>query len=226
MAHIEKTIIEFRNVSFGFPEEKLVLREMSLSIKKGAFYLVQGPSGTGKSTFLRLINRLEEPLSGDIRFKNKRLTDYHPPHLRRSLLYIQQTPTAVDGSVRHNLLLPFSFKQHHRLPKPDGERIEALLRDVRLDGVKMNDHARALSVGQLQRLCLVRGLLLNPEVLLLDEPTSALDPESAHAVMTTLERINRTSHLTILAVTHKGAEAENMPCRYLHLKDGRIREDQ
>ena len=217
-------IIDFRGATFGFPGQTPLFTKLSLSIQKGAFYLVKGSSGAGKTTFLRLINRLEEPMSGEIRFKGKPVSAYPPPELRRSLLYIQQTPTMVDGSVEENLLLPFSFKNNLHLDRPHPKKLENLLRDVHLQGVGMNDHAMTLSVGQIQRLCLIRGLLLDPEVLLLDEPTSALDRESALAVTTLLERLNVESELTVLAVTHKTHGQRNVAPRCLEVKDGGIRE--
>ncbi len=220
----KETIIDFINLSFGFPNLPPLFEGVSLSFLKGAFYIIEGPSGVGKSTLLRLINRLEEPVSGEIRFKGRPLCDYPPPGLRRALLYIQQTPTAVDGSVEENLLLPFAFKQNHHLKKPRRRKMETLLNDVGLEEIHMGDHARTLSVGQLQRLCLVRGLLLNPEVLLLDEPTSALDRESALAVTALLEKLNLESHLTVIAVTHKMKRVKDVPCRHLYLRDGRIEE--
>jgi putative ABC transport system ATP-binding protein len=220
----DSMIINFSNVTFGFSEQPPLFRKLSLSIEKGAFYLVKGPSGAGKTTFLRLMNRLEEPTSGEIRFKGKPLDAFPPPVLRRSLLYIQQTPTMVDASVEENLLLPFSFKNNLHLERPHPGKLEDLLKDVHLQEVGMNDHAMTLSVGQIQRLCLVRGLLLDPDVLLLDEPTSALDRESALAVTTLLERLNVESGLTVLAATHKTYGRGNVAHRCLEVNDGRIRE--
>ena len=221
---ITNNIIDFRNVTFAFEGKTPLFRELSLSIHKGAFYLVKGPSGAGKTTFLRLINRLEEPVSGEIRFQDKPFDSYSPPVLRRSLLYIQQTPTVMDGSVAENLLLPFSFKNNSHLTQPGQEKLEALLREVHLKDVGLDDHAMNLSVGQIQRLCLVRGLLLSPEVLLLDEPTSALDRESAQAVMALIERLNVESGLTILIVTHRTYGQGRIKPRYLRIKEGRIEE--
>ena len=222
---MDKTnIIDFSGVTFGFPEQATLFTNLSLSIQKGAFYLIKGPSGAGKTTFLRLINRLEEPVSGIIRFKGKPLDAYPPPQLRHSLLLIQQTPTVVDGSVEENLLLPFSFKNNSHLKRPRREKIEHLLAEVHLQDVRMNDHAMTLSVGQIQRLCLVRGLLLSPEILLLDEPTSALDRESAFAVTTLLERLNVESGLTVLAVTHKKQDRGNVTYRGLEVHHGHVEE--
>ena len=217
-------ILDFKDVTFAFEGKTPLFRGLSLSIHKGAFYLLKGPSGAGKTTLLRLMNRLEEPISGEIRFQDKLFDSYSPPVLRRSLLYIQQTPTVMDGSVAENLLLPFSFKNNGHLTRPGQEKLGALLREVHLKDVGLDDHAMNLSVGQIQRLCLVRGLLLSPEILLLDEPTSALDRKSAQAVMTLIERLNVESGLTVLIVTHKTYGKGHIKPRHLRIEEGRIEE--
>jgi putative ABC transport system ATP-binding protein len=121
----------------------------------------------------------------------------------------------VDGSVIENLFLPFSFRINQHRAKPGRERIENLLKTVHLGEVALTDHAGTLSLGQMQRLCLIRGLLLEPDVLLLDEPTSALDGDSASAVTALLERLNLESHLTVLSATHHAHGGQHVPYRYL-----------
>ena len=215
-------VIEFRDVTFAFSPQPPLLRGLTLSIQKGAFYLIRGASGVGKSTFLRLFNRLEEPVSGEIRYRDKPLTAYRPPRLRRSVLYIQQTPAVVDGTVEENLLLPFTFKVNQHRQKPGPEKVKGLLDAVHLGDVALKDHAQTLSVGQLQRICLLRGILLDPDVLLLDEPTSALDNDSASAVTALLERLNLESHLTVLSATHNARGGRHVSYRYLEIRDGRV----
>jgi putative ABC transport system ATP-binding protein len=218
------SIIEFSRVSFSFSGGTSLFKELNLSIMAEMFYLVQGPSGVGKSTFLRLINRLEEPSAGEIRFKGLPLPSYPPPLLRRSVLYIQQTPTVVDASVRENLLLPFTFKNNRDLSPPDDARLETLLNDFLLEGVNPSDPALTLSVGQLQRLCFIRGLLLSPEVLLLDEPTGALDADSSRVVETMVERSNQEFGLTVLMITHKKYETNRITPIVLEIAEGQVRE--
>ncbi|MBW1899753.1 MAG: ATP-binding cassette domain-containing protein, partial [Deltaproteobacteria bacterium] len=179
---IQKTVIQISDVSFSYHGKQALFTNISITLKKGCFYLINGPSGEGKSSFLRLINRLEDPTKGQILFNGSPLSSYHPPLLRRHILYIQQTPSVIDGSIRENLLLPYTFKSNKDLAKPDDKILLTLLKDFRLDGIRLDDHAQNLSVGQLQRLCFIRGLLLSPELILLDEPTSALDDESSRIV--------------------------------------------
>ena len=218
------SIIDFCRVSFAFSHEAPLFTGVTLTLRKGGLYLVQGPSGAGKSTFLRMINRLEEPFAGEILFKGRPLSSYSPPLLRRSVLYVQQTPTVIDASVRDNLLLPFSFKNNAHLEQPENERLKTLLSDFLLQGVGLGDNALTLSLGQLQRICFIRGLLLSPEVLLLDEPTSALDRESGQVVESMVERLNRESGLTVLTVTHKEPKPGLITPLLLKVAEGRIRE--
>ena len=214
-------VVAFEGVDFAYPNSEPLFQGLSLSLHPGRFHLLKGPSGTGKSTLLRLVNRLEEPTAGRIFFKGRPLADYSPPHLRRSILYIQQTPTVFDGSVRDNLLLPFTFRNNKDLARPGDERLESLMNDFLLAGLKLADNAQVLSVGQKQRLCFIRGLLLSPEVLLLDEPTSALDEESGRVVEEAAEDYC-DSGLTVLMISHKKLNLRQISPRALSLAGGRI----
>ena len=195
-----KTIIEFDNVSYTWPGGK-GLRNVQLTVPAGAFVRIVGPSGSGKSTLLRLASRLEEPSFGVILFSGRPLGDYAPPLLRRRIGYIQQTPVVVEGSVRRNLLLPYGFAVNRDQDLPTDEALRGWLDRLGLPGVSLEDKALSLSVGQKQRLCIIRSLLLGPDLLLMDEPTSALDRESRGIVEELTEAQNRAG-MTILLVTH------------------------
>ncbi len=196
-------MISLSNVTFGYTGDLTLIQDVSYSFASGGFYVVQGPSGAGKSTLLRLLNRLEEPVSGSITFRGRPLSSYDVPELRRSVLYFPQTPIVIDGSVQTNLMLPFTFQTNSVMDRPDEQTLRRRLAQFLLDEVDLEDHAQSLSVGQLQRLCLIRGLLLSPEVLLLDEPTSALDPASRRAVQSITERFCRKTKATVIAVAHE-----------------------
>ena len=195
-----KSIIEFDKVSYTWPGGH-GLRDVQLTVPAGAFVKIIGPSGSGKSTLLRLASRLEEPSSGVIRFLGTPLGDYSPPLLRRRIGYIQQTPVVVEGNVRQNLQLPYGFAANREEAVPADNELRHWLDKLVLSGITLEDKARSLSVGQKQRLCIIRSLLLRPDLLLMDEPTSALDHESRQIVEEMTETLNRDG-MTILMVTH------------------------
>jgi putative ABC transport system ATP-binding protein len=216
------TLLECENLSFAYEGREMLLQDVSFTVQPGAFVHLQGPSGSGKSTLLRLLNRLEEPTSGEIRFKGKPLELYPPPELRRAVAYIQQAPTLIDGDVRKNLLLPFSFKVNRHLRVPGDDELESLLGEFLLSGVRLTDPAQTLSGGQRQRLCILRSILLSPEVLLLDEPVSSLDPESREAVERTVEHLSLDRGLAVVLVSHQGFSADRARPEVLTLADGML----
>jgi len=217
-----QTTIELKDVSFSYPESRPLFTALNIEFETGAFYLIKGPSGAGKSTLLRLLNRLEEPSAGEILFNRRLISSYHPPELRRQVLYIQQTPTVIDGSVRENLLQPFDFKNNNDLTRPDDGKLLSLFEDFRLTDVRLAQNAQNLSVGQLQRICFIRGLLLSPEIILLDEPTSALDEESRKIVESSAERFCCESGRTVIMVSHKTFKPGTVTPVVLNVVDRRI----
>lgn len=216
-------ILEFNEVSFAHPGSQNLFFKVNFSIAPGTFALVRGPSGSGKSTLLRLIARLEDPTSGQILFSGRPLADFDPPKLRRQAAYIQQTPTVIDASVRHNLLLPFSFKANQDLNPPDDKALRQRLDEFLLPDVDLSRQAKSLSVGQQQRLCLIRAMLLNPGLLLMDEPTSALDKDSRLAVEQITESMNLDKKITVIMVSHQDYRPRNLDPLLLEVKDGRIK---
>jgi len=216
-------IAEFRGVSFGYSEAPL-FEDLSYRFKEKTFYLIQGRFGIGKSTLLRLMTRLENPTGGEIRFQGTALSDYDPPILRRRIVYIQQLPTVLDASIRQNLLLPFTFSANKDYTRPDDEELKALLDRVHLPPDGLNQNAMSLSVGQLQRICLVRGLMLSPDMILLDEPTSALDDESARVVQAMVEEVCSDSGITVVMVNHRAFRPQKIEPVVLKLAEGRLTE--
>lgn len=194
--------LQLQDISLQYNQKASLFQNVNLTIESGEFVIITGPSGGGKSSLLRLINRLQEPTSGTILIDDKPLTDYDVTQIRRQIGYVQQTPTVLDDTVRNNLLLPFTFKTANDIAKPNDTTLQEKLSAYLLEDISLDDRAIELSVGQKQRLALIRTLLVNPKILLCDEPTSALDPESKTIVERELEHINQTAQVTIILVTH------------------------
>lgn len=205
--------IRLENVSYYYGDRP-ALRDVTLDIPSNAITVVFGPAGGGKTTLLRLINRLNDEVEGT-RMTGRVLLDgqdvYAPgvdvPRLRRRVGMVFALPLPLPGTVRENILYG---------PKLVGVRDRARLdeileRSLRLaalwDEVKdrLDDPASRLSGGQQQRLCIARSLALEPEVLLLDEPTSGLDPISTGKVEEALQELKH--QYTIVIVPHSVQQA-------------------
>ena len=194
--------IELKNISLKFKEKSPLFQNINLTIEHGDFILIQGKSGIGKSSFLRLLNRLHEPTTGQIWIDDKPITDHQITNLRRRIGYLQQTPIMVKGSIEDNLKLPFHFKSSRKLKQPSKRQLEQTLRNFLLTNINLQSNAQNLSLGEKQRIALIRTLLSEPEIILCDEPTSALDSDSQQIVGNALEQTNVEKETTVLLVTH------------------------
>lgn len=211
------TFLTYDNVTFAWPGTNgqlgSSLHDINLAVNKGDFLLITGPSGAGKSTLLRLAVWLEEPQKGQLLFKGKPYKDFLPHVLRQNMGFVQQLPVLLPGSIRDNFSLPFEFAANKGLKKPNNEKMQNMLAGFGLE-VPLDTEANTLSVGQQQRVCIIRTLLQDPTLLLLDEPTSALDPHSRVLVEQYMEGLNERG-VTILLVSH----SNYMPVRqYRHIR--------
>lgn len=218
-----ENLIRSEQISFNYSSEKTLFSHVSFSIKAGTFYLVRGPSGSGKSSLLRLLNRLEEPSAGQLFYTGIPYSQIPAPELRRQILYIQQSPVVIDGTVRDNLLLPFMFKNNAQLQKPDDTKLQSFLYEFNLETVSLDKPAKNLSVGQQQRLCLIRGLLLSPSVILLDEPTSALDNESSESVEDMAESLCLDHGKAVVMVSHREFTPKRVNPTMISIVDGHVK---
>ena len=202
-----------------------VLKGISTSIVKGEVVSIIGPSGGGKSTFLRCLNLLEEPTDGKVYFKDQDITDKKLnicDYRQKIGMVFQNFNVFPNMTVLENITLAPILEK--KIPKAEAEEeAMALLRRVGLES-KANEYPRKLSGGQKQRLAIVRALAMHPEVMLFDEPTSALDPEMVKEVLNVIEDLTR-SGMTILIVTHEMGFAREVSNRVLFISDGVITEE-
>jgi putative ABC transport system ATP-binding protein len=190
--------------------------DISLEVHGGEVLAVVGPSGAGKSSFLRLLNRLDEPTAGTVFLEG---VDYHqipPRELRRRVGMVTQRAFLFPGTVYQNV----GYGPRQRGEVISEARAEELLTRVGLSGYAERDVAN-LSGGEAQRVSLARALANSPLVLLLDEPTSALDDEAKSQVEELIGDIIRDTGLTCVVVTHDFAQASRMATRVMMLQAGR-----
>lgn len=198
-----------------------ILAGIDLEVMAGALTVIVGPSGGGKSTLVRLLNRLEDPSSGRILLDDFPLDSIPVLQLRRRVGLMLQSPWMAPGSVLENLQLPFRLRGETP-PAADEERLLRVFTRCGLAVDLLPREARTLSLGQQQRLSLARTLLPGPSLLVLDEPTSALDRPTGDRLADTLRKICREEQLTVLMVTHDLRLAGRVADRLAYLEAGRI----
>ena len=202
-----------------------VLKGITTEIRRGEVVSIIGPSGGGKSTFLRCLNRLEMPDGGKVFYKGHDITDkkLDISKYRQSIgMVFQHFNVFPNMTVLENVTLAPILEK--KTPKEQArEDAMTLLCRVGLSD-KAEEYPRKLSGGQKQRLAIVRALAMKPEVMLFDEPTSALDPEMVKEVLNVIRELTR-SGMTILIVTHEMGFAREVSDRVLFICDGVIREE-
>lgn len=191
-----------------------VLSGIDLPIAVGTITALVGPSGVGKTSLLRCMNRLDRPVAGAIRLDGIDVMRIDPRELRRRIAMVFQVPVVFEGTVGDNL--------QYGLDKSDRTRAREALESVGLPADFIERPATALSVGQAQRVCLARALMRRPEVLLMDEPTSSLDRDAGARIEELIVRL-RASGLTVVCVTHDLQQAQRIADSAALLGRGRLR---
>jgi putative ABC transport system ATP-binding protein len=191
--------------------------DISVEVRSGEVLAIVGPSGSGKSSLLRLLNRLDEPTSGTVFLQNVDYRQIPPRELRRKVGMVTQHAFLFPGTVYENV----RFGPRQRGEEFSRAQAEELLTRVGLGGYAERDVTN-LSGGEAQRVSLARALANSPLVLLLDEPTSALDEEAKAEVESLIRDIIRETHLTCIVVTHDTAQAARLATRLMRLQGGRV----
>ena len=216
-------MIEIKNLCKSFGKVN-VLCDITETIHEGDKVVVIGPSGGGKSTFLRCLNCMEDPTSGSIIFEGEDLADMKVDinlHRQSIGMVFQQFNLFNNKTVIENITLAPILLKKMAKDEANAKAIE-LLRRVGLED-KANVYPSTLSGGQKQRVAIVRALAMNPKVMLFDEPTSALDPEMVGEVLEVMKQL-ADEGMTMVVVTHEMGFAREVGNRIFFMDGGRITE--
>jgi putative ABC transport system ATP-binding protein len=215
-AQSDSVILRAENLGRSVPG-KILVAGASFEVRKGETLAIVGPSGSGKSSLLRLLNRLDEPTSGTVYLDGTDYRQIPPRELRRRVGMVLQRPFLFPGKVADNL--QFGPKQRGQTLSPT--QTAELLAGVGLSGFESRDVSN-LSGGEAQRVSFARALANSPEALLLDEPTSALDEAAKREVETLILQIGQEHGIPCVLVTHEAAQAQRLAERALVLEAGQI----
>jgi osmoprotectant transport system ATP-binding protein len=226
MSDPSHSAIKFRAVDYRLPNGKVLLSDLNLLVRRGETLMLLGRSGSGKTTCLKLINRLLAPSSGTVLVENKSSLEWDPIRLRRGIGYaIQDVGLFPHYTVWDNVgLVP-------KLEKWDGQRIANRVEEVlTLVGLPSRDFAKRypneLSGGQRQRVGLARALAAEPPILLMDEPFGALDPITRAEIQLEFKKLQEKLRKTVVFVTHDVGEALMLGDRIALMEAGQMRNIQ
>ncbi len=200
-----------------------LLKSITFEVLAGSRLCIIGPAGAGKTSLLRLLNRLSEPTSGTIYLDNQDIRKIPVLQLRRQVMLVPQEPKLLGMSVREALAYPLTLQQ---VPQQQiQERLENCRELLHIPADWLERTEVQLSVGQRQLVAIARALVSQPQILLLDEPTSALDAGSASYVLGVLADLASKNKLSIVMVNHQLDMAQLFCTRVLYLQEGQLLQD-
>ena len=214
-------MIEFREIQKKYGQEE-VIKEHSFKIEDGELFVLVGQSGSGKTTTLKMINRLVEADSGSIFIDGKDITSIPLRKLRLDIGYVLQSIALFPNlTVRENIELIPEMKKWQAAKRH--KESDELLEKVGLEALKYKDrYPRELSGGEQQRVGILRAIIAQPKILLMDEPFSALDPISRKGLQLLTKSLHKEFNMTIVFVTHDMSEALDIADRICVMKEGEI----
>jgi ATP-binding cassette subfamily B (MDR/TAP) protein 1 len=207
--------IEFKNVKFVYPvrPNALIFSDLSLKIESGKKTAFVGYSGGGKSTIISLIQRLYDPLSGNIFINDINIKDYNIKWLRNNIGFVNQDPTLLSGSIEDNIIFG--------LEKYDKKKFDEICKIANLDFVRdknkfpngfktlLGEKGSRISGGQRQRIAIARALMRDIKILILDEATSALDAKNEKEIQDSIDKIVKNKKITTIIIAHRLSTVKN-----------------
>jgi len=209
-------LLNLNGLSYEVKGQK-ILEDISYEIEEGDFISIGGPSGSGKSSLLKIIATIISKTKGEILYQGIPLDQYEPTQYRKEVSYCFQSPVLFGKTVKDNLSFPYEIRQMEF----DQKKSINLLNALGLSEGDLEKEIKFLSGGEKQRVALIRNMLFEPKVLLLDEVTSALDDANRTIIWNWLRALKKNGSITILMVTHNDEEAL-LADKNIQIVDGKI----
>jgi D-methionine transport system ATP-binding protein len=206
--------------SFG---STYLLQDVTFAIAKGEKVAVVGASGAGKTSLLRLLNRLSTPHQGTIYLEEIAYEKIPIIQLRQQAVLMTQEPKLLGMSVRESLVYPLKLQQLSAAQIH--QRVEKITERLSIPDIWLDKNELQLSLGQRQLIAIARSLAMQPKILLLDEPLSALDMGTSNRLLTALDRLVAELAMTIIMVNHQLSAMTDFAERILYLKEGLLASD-
>ena len=216
-----ESVIEFRNVSYHLSDGRPILRDLNLEVHRGEILVLLGRSGSGKTTALKLVNRLLETPRGELLIQGRPSKDWDVIQLRRHIGYaIQDVGLFPHFTVERNIGLVPTIENWPK--EKTAKRVDDLIKLVGLNSDVTSRYPHQLSGGQRQRVGVARALAADPPILLMDEPFGALDPLTRTDLQREFLSLQQKLQKTVLFVTHDLREAMLLGSRIALLEEGRL----
>lgn len=214
-------LLQLDRISYTPPNfTQSLLTDISFSLAAGECITLTGVTGAGKSTLLRLLNRLSEPTAGQILLDGVNYQIISPTALRRQIMWVSQEPKLLGMKVREALAYPLQLQAIN--PEEIKQRIVTVTDRLQMPTEWFDRTEIQLSAGQKQLISIARGLITQPQILLLDEPIANLDFTTAERVLETITNIAKTQQMGLIVVNHQLELAVRFSDRLLYLQDGKI----
>jgi D-methionine transport system ATP-binding protein len=218
-------LLQLKSVDFTPPNfARPLLTDISFSLAAGECVTLTGITGAGKSTLLRLLNRLSEPTSGQILLNGEDYRSISSITLRQRVMLVSQTPQLLGMKVREALAYPLQLQSLGA--EEIKQRILTVADQFEIPTDWFDRNHLQLSAGQKQLISIARGVITQPQILLLDEPIASLDASTAERILTTINTICRSQNIGMIVVNHQLELAARHSDRLLYLHDGKLLIDQ